>query len=676
MAGVAEEIGALRGTRPATLKDLLTQPSYSRLWRAMLVSSLGDWVGFVAVAALVVEPRLGGQRLGGLAVAGVMLARLLPSVLFGPFAGALSDRFDRRKVMVGADIGRGIGYASMPFLPNLWTIFLMSFLIECLSLLWTPAKDASIPNLVPRRQLANANSVGLVTTYGTLPLGGAIYTALAGLGALLGNYIPYFSLRPESLALWLDAATFAFSARMISKLDLRQNAVARLRAANEKKLSFRSLFQDVREGFRFLRDHAIVRAMTIGIAVAFAGVGAVISLGPIFAHYDLDAGSTGFGVLVIAFGVGMGAGLGGMNFLVRYIEKDNLFSLAMLGAAASLFGLAAMPTIGLAALFTIPMGMSVGLTWVTGYTMLQENVADEFRGRTFATLTILARMTLFLALVVFPALSAAIGSHHPFSFRGRPLSGTRISLYVGGLVVVAAAGLSRGGLRRSRIAKLRPLALIPRIRKTERRGEFITFEGVEGAGKGTQIELAKRYLVSKGHEVVITREPGGTGFGDRLRDAVLDPTTGKVDPRAEALVFAAARAQLVSTVIRPALEEGKIVLCDRFVDSSLAYQGTGRGLGEPDVLTLNAWATQGLFPDLVILLNLDPEEGLSRSRGNDRFEVEDLAFHARVADAYLRIADEHPDRFRIIDGSGSPQEVHLRVKGALDRFLQPEEEGE
>jgi dTMP kinase len=115
------------------------------------------------------------------------------------------------------------------------------------------------------------------------------------------------------------------------------------------------------------------------------------------------------------------------------------------------------------------------------------------------------------------------------------------------------------------------------------------------------------------------------------------------------------------------------VLLDRFVDSSLAYQGTGRGLGEPDVLTLNAWATQGLFPDLVILLNLDPEEGLSRSRGNDRFEVEDLAFHARVADAYLRIADEHPDRFRVIDGSGTPQEVHLRVKGALDRFLQTEE---
>lgn len=674
MAGVAEEIGALRGTRPATLKDLLTHPAYSRLWRAMLVSSLGDWVGFVAVAALVVEPRLGGQRLGGLAVAGVMSARLLPSVMFGPFAGAFADRFDRRRLMVSADIGRGVMYASMPFLPALGWIFLMSFLIECLSLLWTPAKDASIPNMVPRRQLANANSVGLVTTYGTLPLGGAIYTALAGVGDLLGHRIGYLHSRPEFLALWLDAFTFAFSARMIWRLDLRKYTTARVRASGETKVSFHTLTGDVRDGFVFLRDHQIVRAMTIGIAVAFAGVGAVISLGPIFARYEVGAGPTGFGVLVIAFGVGMGVGLGSMNFLARYMEKENLFSLAMLGAAVSLFVLAAMPTIGLAALFTIPMGAGVGLTWVTGYTMLQENVSDEFRGRTFATVTILARMTLFGALVVFPALSAAIGPH-PFALSGRTISGTRISLYAGGLVVVVAAILSRAGLRRSRIAKLNPLALIPRLRKMERRGEFIAFEGVEGAGKGTQIELAKHYLVAKGLEVVVTREPGGTGFGDRLRDAVLDPAAGRVDPRAEALVFAAARAQLVTTVIRPALEEGKIVLCDRFVDSSLAYQGAARGLGEPDVLTLNAWATQGLFPDLVILLNLDPEEGLARSRGHDRFEVEDLAFHAKVADAYLRIADEHPERFIPIDASGTPDEVHLRVRGALDRFLHPEEEG-
>src|SRR5204863_9533709 len=133
--------------------------------------------------------------------------------------GVFADRFDRRKLMIGADISRGLLYGAMPFLPGLGYIFLVSFFIECLSLLWTPAKDASVPNLVPRRQLANANSVSIITTYGTLPLGGAIYTALAGVGDALGTHVHYFHSRPEFLALWLDAVTFAFSARMISNLD-------------------------------------------------------------------------------------------------------------------------------------------------------------------------------------------------------------------------------------------------------------------------------------------------------------------------------------------------------------------------------------------------------------------------------------------------------------------------
>src|SRR5438105_9199946 len=151
--------------------------------------------------------------------------------------------------------------------------------------------------------------------------------------------------------------------------------------------------------------------------------------------------------------------------------------------------------------------------------------------------------------------------------------------------------------------------------------------------------MAKAFLEAEGREVQVCREPGGTAVGERLRGLLLDRDTGNVEPRTEALLFAAARSQLVATVIRPALEAGKIVLCDRFIDSSLAYQGVARGLGEQDVLTLNVWATQGLFPDLVVLLHLEPEEGMSRAAGDpDRIEAEDVAFHAKVADAYLRIA--------------------------------------
>ncbi len=157
---------------------------------------------------------------------------------------------------------------------------------------------------------------------------------------------------------------------------------------------------------------------------------------------------------------------------------------------------------------------------------------------------------------------------------------------------------------------------------------------------------------------------------------ILDPKTGKLDARAEALVFAASRAQHVTTVIRPALAEGKVVICDRFVDSSIAYQGVARGLGEEDVLTLNAWATQGLFPDLVLLLSLDPDYGLLRSEGvADRIESEDGSFHAKVADAYEKIAEEHPDKYAVIEAAGSEDEVATRVREALERVLVRVEEG-
>jgi dTMP kinase len=675
VASVADEIAALRGTRPARLKDLLINPAFSRLWRAMLVSSLGDWVGFVAVASLVAH--LGGKRLAGLAVAGVMLARLLPSILFGPFAGVLADRVDRRKVMISADLARGGLYAAMPFLPTLGLIFLFSFFIECLSLLWTPAKDASVPNLVPRRQLSNANSIGLITTYGTLPLGATIYTALAGIAAGFGG--SYLGGHQEALALWLDGATFLFSARMIWGVDLKQPARSAL--DGRAKLSLVSAVADIREGIRFLREHRIVRAMTLGIVVAFSGAGAVISLGPVFAQYSVGAGATGFGFLMTALGIGMGIGMGVSGPLSRRFERDVVFALALMGSAVCLFIVAGTSTILVAALVTVPMGAGAGIAWVIGYTMLQENVTDEFRGRTFATLTTMVRLALFVALAVFPALATAIATN---AFDNKelmvgviPVDGTRVALSLGAVLALFAGLVSRRSLRRSHLARSNPLELIPRVLRREGvSGVFVAFEGGEGAGKGTQIELARTYIESRGHEVVLTREPGGTEFGERLRQTLLDPNTGKLDARAEALVFAASRAHHVARVIRPALERGAVVLCDRFIDSSIAYQGVGRGLGEQDVLTLNAWATQGLFPDLTILLNVDPDLGLLRSEGvADRIESEEPEFHARVADAYLKIAEEHPERCAVIDGSGTEQEVAAGVREALDRVLAKHEEG-
>jgi dTMP kinase len=187
--------------------------------------------------------------------------------------------------------------------------------------------------------------------------------------------------------------------------------------------------------------------------------------------------------------------------------------------------------------------------------------------------------------------------------------------------------------------------------------------------------MLERHLRDTGVPVLVTREPGGTKTGERIRELLLDPETGSLDARAEAMLFAAARAQTVASVIRPALAEGKVVICDRYVDSSLAYQGSGRGLGEGDVLSLNVWGTQGLFPDVVILLHIEPELGLARSgEVPDRMEREGQAFLAKVADAYLRIAEEHPERFVVIDAAREPAAVFDDVRAAIDRALRERHE--
>ena len=196
-------------------------------------------------------------------------------------------------------------------------------------------------------------------------------------------------------------------------------------------------------------------------------------------------------------------------------------------------------------------------------------------------------------------------------------------------------------------------------------GVLIAFEGVEGAGKSTQLDLLRCELERRGHGVVVTREPGGTEVGERVRAVLLDPAVD-LDPRAEALLFAAARAQLVVQVIRPALERGALVLCDRFLDSSLAYQGGGRGLGRGPVEEVNRFATGGLLPDLVVLLDLDPAEGLGRrAERRDRIEVEGLGFHRRVRDAFLELAAGDPGRFAVVDAAAPADQVAAGVLAAV-----------
>lgn len=196
---------------------------------------------------------------------------------------------------------------------------------------------------------------------------------------------------------------------------------------------------------------------------------------------------------------------------------------------------------------------------------------------------------------------------------------------------------------------------------------FVTFEGVDGAGKSTQAELLRDALAAEGREVVLTREPGGTEVGERVRELVLDGP--EMTPWAEAALFAAARAELVATVVRPALERGADVIADRYVDSSLAYQGVARGVGVEHVLELNLHVVQGLMPDLTVLLLLDPAAAGRRVATPDRLEREGADFHRRVDAAYRELAERFPERIVALDGACSPDELSALIRERLRRRI-------
>ncbi|MFZ3416493.1 dTMP kinase [Arthrobacter sp. 3Tela_A] len=206
-----------------------------------------------------------------------------------------------------------------------------------------------------------------------------------------------------------------------------------------------------------------------------------------------------------------------------------------------------------------------------------------------------------------------------------------------------------------------------------RTGLFIAFEGGDGAGKSTQAALLTQTLQDAGRTVLRTREPGGTPVGEKLRSLVLEHGHGQIDARTEALIFAASRAAHVEQVILPALERGDVVVCDRYIDSSVAYQGAGRNLGTGEVRSVNEWATGGLVPDLTVLLDVDPEAGRSRRTASDaaedRLESEPDSFHGSIRRAFLALAEASPGRYLVLDAAAPVPELAGKILARVEELL-------
>jgi dTMP kinase len=679
---------------------------FRRLWVALSLASLGDWLSLLALSALAAQ--LGGTKNGAYAVSGVWLTSLLPALVLGPVAGAVADKFDRRLNMIIGDLLRAVLYITIPidlsvgFANKLVWIYIVQFLASGASLFWAPAKDASVPNLVPRDKLEQANQLSLLATYGTAPIAGVLLSLLAILSTALGHISPYFSTNQLNLSLYFRTAMYLVSALTVYSLK-------ELRRRPTDKISSPSVFKSIWEGWRFLRQTQVVRGIIWGMTGAFAAAGAVVGLGPSYIKTILQGGNTGWGAAFAAlfFGLAIGMFLG--LRVLRGFSRRRLFGLSIMLAAVPLAVIAVIPSLVLTVMLAIVIGACAGAAYVTGYTTIGLEVDDETRGRTFAFLQSAIRVILFAVIAIAPTLAGAFNalaggsSVHLGGFDYRKV-GYNVVLLLAAAVAIALGRMAfremddRRGVplladlgslfrpdredsvnnhrKEGRWARFRQAASSESVAQTpnpeaaRRPGVFLALEGGEGAGKSTQARLLAIWLRDQGYDVVTTHEPGATKIGLRLRALLLDTAHAGLAPRAEALMYAADRAEHVQDVILPALERGAVVVTDRYTDSSLAYQGAGRQLPVSEIAGLNRWATGGLTPDLTILLDLPTVTGLSRRLSSaDRLESEPVEFHDRVRSGFLSLAAAEPGRYLVVD-AGRPEseisrEIQLRVRELL-----------
>jgi len=658
----------------AAIRGVLRVTPFRRLWYSTALSSFGDWLGLLATTALATS-LVHGYQAQNYALGGVLVVKLLPAIVLGPLAGAFADRFDRRRTMVVSDGIRFGLFLTIPLVHTLAWLLVASFLIECVSLFWLPAKDASVPNLVRRDQIEAANQLSLITTYGLTPvLGAALFSVLSLITNVLARHLDFFRAGPVNLALYLNAATFLVGALVV--LFIHEISGHRDGRAAEDQAS---LFSLLREGAAFVRNSRLIGGLIIGLVGAFAGGGAIIGAGKIFVT-SLGGGNAAYGVLFGSVFVGLGSGMAFGPRIARELSRRRLFGLSIVFAGSCLILTAFMPQAALAMIFVLGVGFGAGVAYLAGMTLMGTEVDDEMRGRVFALLQSLIRVVLILALAAVPFVVAQVGRRR-VSIGGlhATVDGTRFVLVAGGLFALAAGLFAYRKMDdRQKVSVWADLKMSMRgdtsARRRLRSGSvFVAFEGGEGSGKSTQIELLAAALREEGRTVTVTHEPGATRVGAQIRHLLLhgeDPLT----PRAEALLFAADRALHVDTVIRPALEAGEVVLTDRFVDSSLAYQGAGRELSAEDVHRVSRWATGGLRPDLTVLLDIPAAQGLDRARGRgaaDKLEGESLAFHDRVRESFRHLAESAPRRYLVVDARSPAEEIAALVLGAVDGMFTP-----
>ncbi len=448
---------------PDRITRLFGSRQFFRLWIVQLTSATGDWLGFSAI--IVLAGRLGGEAGAGAgagAISLVLAARIVPGFFFGPLAGVLVDRWDRKKVMMTCDLGRALVIVSLPFVRNLVGLVVASLALEALTLLWSPAKDASVPKLVPPSHLASANSLSLAAAYGTFPFAALLFALLAAVSGWIGELHLAHTMAPDQMALafYVDAATFVVSALLVRRLSIGRSRPS-IEDAAARRWGPGQTLAELREGWQYIFINPTVRAVNIGLATGLVGGGMLIPLGAVYSADVLHAGAAGYGLFTTALGFGVAIGAAAVAVFQRRLPKERVFTGCLLVAGLALLGAASAGSLAVAALLVGVMGVAVGPVYVVGFVLLQEEVTDELRGRVFSSLNTLVRLCVLVSMIVGPLLAALLGGLSDRWLGGSmtitavhvALPGVRLTLWLAGLIIISAGVLALHSVRAGQRSK-------------------------------------------------------------------------------------------------------------------------------------------------------------------------------------------------------------------------------
>ncbi|AOP50545.1 dTMP kinase [Streptomyces lydicus] len=704
--------GALAAdSRERAVRALLRFPPLKRLWSAQFVGGIGDALSMLVLVLLALQAALyvplggqavfgGGYRGAALAVTAVFATRMLSTLLFGAvLLGPLSTLtapsgpLDRRWTMIGADVLRLALLVIAPLWID-WTpgdalawLLVTVFVTGVAERFWTVCRESAAPGLLPAPPPEGAagrplpdnldalRRLSLRTTFVSLPIAAAALVVVTLISKLLGTGLDWFHLHQAALGSYVAAGLFAASVSILYFIELPGADTPRPRSPLEGLRRPRTTApQGEKAGADRGRTGAIP-ALVLACATVAAGISAAVSLAVLHA-YDLAGGPATFALLVLVLTGGTAAGIRGAHRVLPALARRRLLALAVAVTGLALLAMGLVPDTTTVLLLALLAGVGAGIAANTGHVLLDQEAEESRTARTTEHLQAVVRLAVALAAVVAPLLAAVIGPHHvgngTFNFS---YGGAAYTLMLVGALLLPVAAWVLGKLDDRQGVPLRR-----ELREALRGGDpaqapaptgfFIALEGGDGAGKSTQVEALAEWIRGKGHEVVVTREPGATAIGKRLRSIILDVATTGLSDRSEALMFAADRAEHVNSVIRPALERGAIVITDRYIDSSVAYQGAGRNLAPTEIARINRWATDGLVPHLTVLLDISPETARERfTEAPDRLESEPAAFHQRVRAGFLTLAAADPARYLVVDAGQEPEAVTTVVRHRLDQVL-------